>query len=85
MYSYLQSWIWEEEEIAQADPRQKHLKYVCMKQINESRLMLKSVTFDDLPPLIIMRREKTITKANKIYKRKLKKNIMKAKYISDLE
>jgi hypothetical protein len=85
MYSYLQSWIWEEEEIAQADPRQKHLKYVCMKQINESRLMLKSVTFDDLPPLIVMRREKTITKANKIYKRKLKKNIMKAKYISDLE
>jgi hypothetical protein len=89
VYAWLLSWLYEEEEmeIVQTDHRQKSLKRTCMRQIEQSRLILKHYKHedDDLPPLIVMRREKTITTKNKVYKRKLKKNMMKSKLIDELE
>ena len=41
-------WIlgYPDELLEEADERQKHLKHICCKQIRDSRLMLKKVSFD---------------------------------------
>ena len=79
MLSYAASWFWEKEEIHIADPRQTHLKHLCLKQIRESHIRLstplKSVTWDS----------KVKTKKNKKGNKYARKRDRDHHYLFDLE
>ena len=92
MWSYLQSYIWDQEEIAHAEEKQLRCKYLLLKQIQDNSLKLKRVAFDPTTTPIVVSsfseysaktkpKKKSKSHIKKIYELELKSAMRKRRLV----